>query len=712
MPKMFRNRPILPSHWTAPLPLTTRIVAICLVVVAIATIIVGATSMVIDHHQEQRAAETRAATMARDLAYVLSPDTNELSREHTMGIVQSGLMIPEIQSVQVYDANRQILTYSDKTGAPAQSYRLVQEPGVAKYDIRRNVWQYTAPIYSHAKDNHPSIANATPKGYVQISMTIPSQASFLEQAFLRAMVGCGLMLAFTVPLLFLSVRQISGPLRRLVRLADQVHLADKSAQSRSRKVDEIEHIGLAMAGLVARMDDNNASIRKLAFIDNVTGLPNRVRLLREIDLELSQSNAEERLSLVFVFEIEKFARVLQSMPRGAADEILLALGQILKRITNAVDPDSRDRDAQAPIAARIAEHQFGVFLPNAGSRSDSARKIQEVAAALRTPLQIQGHQVNLRVSAGAAYAPDDGNSAEELLHNAITALTHAIQEGGGRARVYGRNMNDHARNKVELEAAMRLGVQRGEFMAYFQPKVDLATGEIVGAEALARWRNSKGVLISPADFIPLAEETGLIGAIGEAILHDACRHATLWPDLTGHPLRLAVNVSPVQFEDDHLADRILTILESTKFCAEHLEIEITESVAVDDPQRVAQLTSPLKDRGVRLAIDDFGSGHSNLVALTRLPFDVFKIDQQFTKSLGQDLHAPAIIEMILALAASLNYETVAEGVETARQAAFLRRRGCTIGQGYLYAKPLPADQFVAFLRDWDSRPEQPQRAIA
>lgn len=168
----------------------------------------------------------------------------------------------------------------------------------------------------------------------------------------------------------------------------------------------------------------------------------------------------------------------------------------------------------------------------------------------------------------------------------------------------------------------------------------------------------------------------------------------------------------MQFEDNRFAEKIISTLEATRFAADLLEIEITESVAVDDPQRVAQLTAPLKDRGVRLAIDDFGSGHSNLVALTRLPFDVFKIDQQFTRALGKDLHTPAIIEMILALAASLNYETVAEGVETARQAAFLRRRGCTLGQGFLYAKPLPPEQFVTFLREWDQNRENPQRAIA
>jgi EAL domain-containing protein (putative c-di-GMP-specific phosphodiesterase class I) len=233
--------------------------------------------------------------------------------------------------------------------------------------------------------------------------------------------------------------------------------------------------------------------------------------------------------------------------------------------------------------------------------------------------------------------------------------------------------------------------------------VNLETGELIGAEALARWRRSDGSVVSPGVFVPIAEELGLISKLGYCVMRDACFAAAEWNKTNG-PLRIAVNVSPYQFAEPDFIANVQLALDESGLSPELLEMEITESAAVEDPEKVARTMWPLRNRGVRLAIDDFGTGHSNFRSITRLPFDVFKIDQQFIRALSTDPHAPAIVEMILAMAEALGLETVAEGVETKEQADFLVRRACTIGQGYYYSPPLPSSEFDAFVRSWRPRP--------
>jgi EAL domain-containing protein (putative c-di-GMP-specific phosphodiesterase class I) len=237
----------------------------------------------------------------------------------------------------------------------------------------------------------------------------------------------------------------------------------------------------------------------------------------------------------------------------------------------------------------------------------------------------------------------------------------------------------------------------------FQPKVRLETGELVGAEALARWRRPDGAVVSPGVFVPIAEELGLIGKLGRSVMRDACIAAAGW-NKKGIVASIAVNVSPHQFDEPDFIQSVYQVLDESGLDPELLELEITETAAVSDPDRVARIMWPLRNRGVRLAIDDFGTGHSNFASITRLPFDVFKIDQQFVRALNTDPHAPAIVEMILAMAEALGQETVAEGVETHEQADFLLRRACTIGQGYYYSPPLPAEEFDLFVRSWRPRP--------
>jgi len=275
---------------------------------------------------------------------------------------------------------------------------------------------------------------------------------------------------------------------------------------------------------------------------------------------------------------------------------------------------------------------------------------------------------------------------------------HAAQAAPGRIRLFTQSLDREATAHVMLEREMRGALDRNEFRAYFQPKINLATGRIEACEALARWIRPDRTIISPGRFIPVAEESGLIGPLSDAIMREACWKAAAWAR-AGHPAKVAVNVSALQFRSDRFADQVLRVVQHAGLKPNHLELEITESVVMEDPERALRVINPLREAGVRLAIDDFGCGHSNLAALSKLPFDVIKIDQQFVRALERgETQAVGIIEMILALARTLDMEVVAEGVERREEVHFMAVRGCHWAQGFLFGAAVSAPEFAELLR--------------
>jgi EAL domain-containing protein (putative c-di-GMP-specific phosphodiesterase class I) len=308
---------------------------------------------------------------------------------------------------------------------------------------------------------------------------------------------------------------------------------------------------------------------------------------------------------------------------------------------------------------------------------------------------------------GAAFFPRDGDTPEDILRHGRLALK-AARETPLRMRFFSRSLDRAAAARLNLEKEMRAALEQNQFRAFFQPKIDLRSGRIVGAEALARWVRPDRSVISPAKFIPAAEEMGLICPVSESILRDACWKAAAW-SREGLCARVAVNVSALQFADEAFPDKVLTVLNQAGLPPQCLELEITESMAMEDVDRAIRMIEPLRAQGVRFAIDDFGTGHSSLASLTRLPFDVLKIDQTFIRGLSKDGHSPALVETILAMAAALNYDAVAEGVETDEEAEFLRRRGCPVAQGFLYSAAVPPAEYQRLLRQGSI---SPQRAAA
>ncbi len=514
-----------------------------------------------------------------------------------------------------------------------------------------------------------------------------------------APIGAGLVMGgLGIALMLIFVRRITQPLRVLAHLAQEGDVTALGVRADMRTGDEVEVLAGAFNRLIRRIHADMRRLQHIAFVDPLTQLSNRERLLTDLGAALKGAGQRPGQGAVVVIEISRFARVNETLGRARADELLQALAQRLASSVSVADRMLRMQAAvgNPSLLARTGSDEFTIHIPDIADAAQAGRFAQLVAGAMRQPVETGGHKLYFTVSCGVSVYPTDGRDTETVLRNAHLALAAARTEGAAEVRFFTQALDERAQARLQLETELREALECGQLVAYFQPKVDLTSDRIVSCEALARWRHPRMGVLGPSHFIQAAEQLGLMNAVGEAVLRAAAAAAARWVQ-DGHRVGVAVNVSMSQFADDRFPDRVLAILERTGLPCEMLELEMTESLAMENPDRVAALLAPLKKSGVRLAIDDFGAGHSSLAALTRLPFDVFKIDRQFVHALEEDPSAPAVIDTVLALARALDYETVAEGVETPAQAAFLRRRGCTLAQGYLFGRPMTDADFAALL---------------
>lgn len=532
-------------------------------------------------------------------------------------------------------------------------------------------------------------------GYALLSMEPRSlMSTWIGIIIANALVfvlALGVCSFFLLPLARRAMRPVTELEQRIRQrdAKDKSNLADssddKSLKPLLTAIDEVHH-------------RSEAAMRRalaLAYADPVTRLPNRLRFVSKLEALVDKGQGE--IVHFVMCDIDNFRKINVTLGPRLADAVLATIAERLRAAV------SQTRGGQFFIG-RIGADQFGIIAPGI-DHATLKTFLSAAEQAVCDSYTFEGQNVRITASFGAACAPGDASTATDLLKQAEIALREAKRAPGVRYAFFDQRLHDKARAQQKLEAEVREAIERNEFVAVFQPKVRLETGELVGAEALARWRRPDGAVVSPGVFVPIAEELGLIGKLGRSVMRDACLAAAGW-NKRGIVSSIAVNVSPHQFDEPDFIQSVYQVLDESGLDPALLELEITESAAVSDPDRVARIMWPLRNRGVRLAIDDFGTGHSNFASITRLPFDVFKIDQQFVRALNTDPHAPAIVEMILAMAEALGQETVAEGVETKEQADFLLRRACTIGQGYYYSPPLPAEEFDLFVRSWHPRPAQ------
>jgi diguanylate cyclase (GGDEF)-like protein len=430
------------------------------------------------------------------------------------------------------------------------------------------------------------------------------------------------------------------------------------------------------------------NLEHLAHHDTLTGLPNRVLALDRLKLALAQAYRQDKQVALLFIDLDHFKRVNDTFGHAAGDQVLqIAARRLLGCI--------RDGDT----LARLAGDEFLLLLPDIADAQDAATVAQKIIASLTPPCEVDRHEIFLGVSIGIGIFPDDAATAEDLLRFADTAMFHAKQEGRNAWQFFAPAMNERARRHSQIESALRKALQRGEMTLHYQPQVSLRDGRIVGMEALLRWHSAELGAISPADFIPIAEDTGLILPLGEWVLETACAQGKRWLEMGFAGLRMAVNVSARQFRQRQFAGRLRALLKHSGLPAELLELEMTESLLMNDETTVIATLRELRGMSIRISIDDFGTGYSSLSRLKKFPLSMLKIDQSFVRYILTDADDAEITRTIITLGRSLRLETIAEGVETPEHLAFLRRHGCDVMQGYLFSKPLPTDEFTALLRE-------------
>ena len=430
-------------------------------------------------------------------------------------------------------------------------------------------------------------------------------------------------------------------------------------------------------------------IRHMAHHDALTGLPNRVLLHDRIGRVIAQARRDGKVAALLFIDLDRFKNVNDSLGHQVGDGLLRTVAERLIACVRGTD-----------TVARMGGDEFVVVLAELKQAEDAGQMAQKILAALPQPINIDGHELRVTTSVGICTYPHDGEDVETLMRNADAAMYHAKETGRNNFQFFTRQMNIAANQRLLLEKDLRLALEREEFTLYYQPQLDLATGGIVGFEALIRWPHPQRGMVAPSQFIPVAEETGLIAPIGEWVLRRACMQTRRWQTL-GYPrLQVSVNCSAQQFRREGLVDMVECCLRETGLPASSLELELTESIIVEHTEHVSANFKALDEIGVKLSIDDFGTGYSSLGYLKRFPIHELKIDQSFVRDISADPGDAAIISAIIAMAHGLGLRVVAEGVETAEQLAFLKKLGCDWAQGYHFSKPLPAEDIERLLRDW------------
>jgi diguanylate cyclase (GGDEF)-like protein/PAS domain S-box-containing protein len=424
----------------------------------------------------------------------------------------------------------------------------------------------------------------------------------------------------------------------------------------------------------------------LASHDPLTNLPNRLLLADRLARALAVARRHQQRLAVLFLDIDRFKHINDSLGHILGDEVLRSVGRKVTMCVRSSDTVSRQGGDEFVVVLSELEHA-----------EDAALGAQKIMAAIARPHKLAGHELRITVSMGISLYPEDGEDAETLLKSADTALYHAKDQGRDCYQFFKPDLNVRAIERQSIEAGLHRALDKGEFELFYQPKMNLKTGAVVGAEALIRWRHPDRGLVEPAQFVPIAEDCGLITPIGRWVVHEACRQAQAWQDAGLRPISVSVNISAVEFRSKGFLENIVDILKETRLDPRYLEIELTESVMVAHVEATNFALKALKTLGVQLAIDDFGTGWSSLSYLRHFPIDTLKIDKSFVQEITSASKVSPIVSAVISMGKSLKHRVIAEGVETCDQLAFLQAEDCGEGQGYYFSRPMVAQQFARVL---------------
>lgn len=507
--------------------------------------------------------------------------------------------------------------------------------------------------------------------------------------------------------------------RRLVNTAIDDALADRSPYRVEHRVigpdgNEVtveqqaevifgdNDVPLRMVGTVQDISERKRAeqqIHQLAYYDALTGLPNRQQFHRHAERVLRRSRRDGRQFALIFLDLDEFKYINDTLGHNAGDELLCKIADYLEesiRATDILGKATPEDDLNAALS-RLGGDEFTILLPGLNEAEVAAKVAERLLEKLRSPTQIQGKEFFVTGSMGIALYPADGDSIDVLLKHADIAMYHAKQGGRNNYRFFAAHMDERVQMRLSMESKLKRALENDELDLHYQAKIEIATGRIVGVEALLRWQNAEMGNVPPSRFIPLAEETGIIVPIGDWVLQRACRQAAAWRRAGLAPVSVAVNLSSHQLRRGGLVERVEQVLRATGLDARWLELELTESVIMENAEETVRVLNRLKEMGVVLSVDDFGTGYSSMSYLKRFPLDVIKIDKSFVNDITTDPNDAIIVKAIIALAHGLEVTSIAEGVETEEQLRFLRDHGCDQIQGYLVSRPVPAAQMATLL---------------
>jgi diguanylate cyclase (GGDEF)-like protein len=489
---------------------------------------------------------------------------------------------------------------------------------------------------------------------------------------------------------------------------DAAHLREGEASSRERRIQMAETIQTASDDHVTMLQQANAhlviatieaqklaeqvqmakdQLDHLAHHDALTDLPNRMLLQDRLKQAIELARRQGRQLAVMFMDLDRFKHINDSLGHPVGDQLLQSVAQRLLACVRHSDTISRQGGDEFVLLLSFIEHA-----------EDAALSAQKMLASISQPHYIEGHELHINVSIGISIYPDDGRDAENLIKCADTAMYHAKESGRNNYKFFEQGMNDRAVQRQSIEADLRGALERQEFVLYYQPKINLHSGAIVGVEALIRWQHPEHGLILPTQFVSIAEDCGLILPIGRWVLREACLQARIWQQADLTPITIAVNTSVLEFRDKEFIENIRETLEDTCLEPQYLELELTESLLMQDAESSDSVLHLLSDMGIKLAIDDFGTGYSSLSYLRQFPIDTLKIDQSFVNHMTSNADDATIVSAVIGMGRSLNKCVIAEGVETSEQSAFLQALHCDEGQGYYFGRPVAADELAALLK--------------
>ncbi|MGI9539999.1 MAG: putative bifunctional diguanylate cyclase/phosphodiesterase, partial [Miltoncostaeaceae bacterium] len=449
---------------------------------------------------------------------------------------------------------------------------------------------------------------------------------------------------------------------------------------------------------VTEQQRSQEKIRQLAHFDGLTGLANRRRFMDQLKkASLRSMRGEHKMALLYM-DLDQFKRVNDTLGHSAGDELLRSVAQTLFDKVRVTDVVGRPASSEDPEISRLGGDEFAILLTEIGERDDALHVAERILAALPTPVLVEGHEISTTGSIGISIHPDDGEDVETLLKHADRALYHAKESGRNQVKFFSESLNTGAMKRLTMESRLRNAIENNQLRLHYQPRFELKTLQVVAVEALMRWSDEELGQVSPREFIVLAEDTGLIQPLGAWALQEACAQNLRWQANGQRPIPISVNVSTAQFRREGLIATVAAALETTGLDPSLLELEITESLMLQDDENTATLLREIRAMGIRVALDDFGTGYSSLSYLSRYPLDMLKLDRSLVRDLSSDPHAQGIATAVISMAHVLGLRVVAEGVDQAGHLEFLRQQGCDEVQGFLLAEALDPNALQQFMQ--------------